>query len=85
AGVEEERTKAEGQRTSQTICRDVLFLPKAGMTNDQVPMTMSDVSGRKIMDLYPGENDVRSVSPGVYFLRSADGGRSAVTKVVIQR
>jgi hypothetical protein len=85
-GVREERTKAEGQRTSQTICRGVLCLPKAGMTNDQVPMTMSDAAGRKVMDLHPGRNDVSRVAPGVYFLRSADGGRrSAVRKVVIQR
>ncbi len=40
------------------------------------------------MDLVPGENDVRHLSPGVYFVRPASGVKrdaSGVYKVVIQR
>lgn len=87
AGVEEERTKAEGQRTSQTICRGSLVLLEAvGGERSAIGAHLLDISGREVMDLYPGSNDVSGVSPGVYFLRSADGGkRSAVRKVVIQR
>jgi hypothetical protein len=45
-----------------------------------------DITGRKVMDLQAGLNDIRRIAPGVYFLRSADSGkRSAVTKVVIPR
>ena len=45
-----------------------------------------DVSGRKVADLHPGENDLRDLAPGAYFIRSAvDGQRNAVTKVVIAR
>jgi hypothetical protein len=45
-----------------------------------------DASGRVVMDLKPGPNDIRHVAPGVYFVRSADSGeRSAVRKVIIQR
>ncbi|UCG42235.1 MAG: hypothetical protein JSU73_10190 [candidate division WOR-3 bacterium] len=52
-----------------------------------------DIAGRRVMDLKPGENDIRHVAPGVYFVRTAvsgersavSGKRSAVRKVVIQR
>jgi len=38
-----------------------------------------DISGRKVLDLKPGANDVRQLAPGVYFVRPA------VMKVVIAR
>ena len=47
-----------------------------------------DITGRRVMDLEPGLNDIRHVAPGVYFLRSADiGERSAasVRKVIVQK
>jgi hypothetical protein len=45
-----------------------------------------DATGRKVMALRPGPNDVRHLPAGVYFLRMANGeGRMANTKVVIQR
>ncbi len=48
-----------------------------------------DISGRKVMDLKAGANDVRGLAPGVYFVRSEPSavGRqpSAVTKVVVTR
>ena len=52
-----------------------------------------DVSGRKVMKLAPGENDVSRLAPGVYFIKeqsaisSQYSGRdaSSVTKVVVQR
>jgi hypothetical protein len=31
-----------------------------------------DVSGRKVLDLQPGANDVGYLAPGVYFIRSED-------------
>jgi hypothetical protein len=58
-----------------TIARNTFFLPA------KVGMNLLDISGRKVMDLLPGENDVRHLSPGVYFVRQA----SSVYKVVIQR
>ncbi|MFO7638379.1 MAG: hypothetical protein R6X14_03610, partial [bacterium] len=45
-----------------TILRGVLNLPAAGMANDQFSMTMLDATGRKVMVLQPGENDVRHQS-----------------------
>jgi hypothetical protein len=58
-----------------------------------------DVSGRKVLDLLPGANDVRTLAPGVYFvvtpspLSSPPEGESvgvrrhsaSVTKVVVTR
>ncbi|MBN2465949.1 hypothetical protein JXD38_10055 [candidate division WOR-3 bacterium] len=46
-----------------------------------------DISGRKVMELRPGENDIRCLSPGVYFVHSSlDTWRSPlVTKVVVAR
>jgi len=40
-----------------------------------------DMSGRRVMELRPGENDIGRLSPGVYFVRTA----VSVRKVVIQR
>lgn len=48
-----------------------------------------DISGRKVLDLHPGANDVRALAPGVYFLRgprTADGSPdAAVRRVVVTR
>jgi hypothetical protein len=45
-----------------------------------------DISGRKVMSLSPGPNDVRHLPAGVYFMRAANGeGRMASAKVVVQR
>jgi YVTN family beta-propeller protein len=68
-----------------TIVRGFLNLQSA-IWYLQSGIVLLDVTGRKVMDLLPGENDVRHLSPGVYFLRSADSGeRPAVRKVVVQR
>jgi hypothetical protein len=68
-------------RIAPTIVRAVLHLPGTEMTNAQYPMTLLDVTGRRVMDLQPGDNDVRHLSPGVYFVRQA----SSVHKVVLTR
>jgi hypothetical protein len=48
-----------------------------------------DITGRRVMDLRPGENDIRHLAPGVYFVRRpmTEDGRpgAAVRKVIIQR
>ena len=50
--------------------------------------TLLDVAGRHVMDLTPGENDIRHLAPGVYFVFRASGVKrkaSSVHKVVFQR
>ena len=76
-----------------TVLRGVLFLPKMGtVPSGTVPIfgpSLLDVSGRKVLNLSPGANDVRALAPGVYFVRTGPSavGRqpSAVTKVVVTR
>jgi hypothetical protein len=82
-GVDEKRPTAHSRPPTATVCRGSLVLPRT-----LEPWTLVSVAGRKVMDLQPGENDIRHLAPGVYFVRSADSGtRSAVPvrKVVIQR
>jgi hypothetical protein len=43
--------------------------------------TLLDASGRNVMELVPGPNDVSRLAPGVYFVRQGAG----VHKVVITR
>jgi len=52
------------------------------MNNDQFPMTMHDATGRKVMTLKPGDNDIRHLVPGVYFVRRDD---RSVARVVLLR
>jgi aminopeptidase N len=40
-----------------------------------------DISGRKVLDLHAGRNDVSRLAPGVYFVVA--GGGQSVTKVVV--
>jgi len=41
------------------------------------------VSGRKVMVLDPGRNDLRHLSPGVYFVRFAGKNEMVTTKMVL--
>jgi hypothetical protein len=91
AGIAEETSNAElrAPNSSPTVVRGVLLLPEATSPNLQAPSCLLDVSGREVMDLKPGVNDVSHLSPGVYFLRSEPSAvsrqPSAVTKVVVTR
>ena len=95
-GVAEEEPNDEGRMTNgATIVRGVLFLPRtlesqSGRPRAQpsTPWTLFSLSGQQVMTLHPGPNDVRQLSPGIYFVISdADGGHNASsrTKIVIQR
>ncbi len=76
-GVAQGSPKAEGQRTSQTICQSMLTL--AGSQ----PADLLDIAGRKVIELKPGQNDVRHIAPGAYFVRrDAD---NSTAKVVVQK
>jgi hypothetical protein len=84
------RTREQGA----TFVRGVLFLPRymteSSDVSDRVPnLALLDISGRKVLDLKPGPNDVRALAPGVYFVRGpeTEDGRpgAAVRKVVVAR
>ncbi|MEO0070249.1 MAG: hypothetical protein ABIK18_05610, partial [candidate division WOR-3 bacterium] len=77
-GIEEGfQPTANRSRQTATIVRNVLRWEKTGdrrpMTDDGSAAFLVDVTGRKVFDLKPGENDVRHLSPGVYFIRSGSG------------
>ena len=71
-----------------TIVRGSLNL-QSSISNRQ-SAELLDASGRKVLELQTGANDVRRLSPGVYFVRG-EGSRargaegSRVTKVVVTR
>ncbi len=48
-------------------------------------VSLLDIGGRKVLDLHPGANDVRSLAPGVYFVREAQAQAQAVRKIVVTR
>jgi hypothetical protein len=89
-GVAEQPPAPHNVQPLATIVRKVLLLPR-DMTelpgnSDRVPRpVLLDVSGRRVLDLKPGANDVSRLSPGVYFLREAQAHAQAVRKVIIAR
>jgi DNA-binding beta-propeller fold protein YncE len=75
-------------KVGPTVVRSVLHLPASDFERG-TPIVLMDVSGRKVLDLRPGPNDVRTVAPGVYFVREEPQASSsrpqAVRKVVVTR
>ena len=70
SGIAVRETLPPGSGASPTVvARGRFFLQQSGMTNGQVSITMSDITGQKVMNLRPGVNDVSALAPGVYFLR----------------
>jgi hypothetical protein len=77
---------AQGDRGRKaTIIGGVLRLPPASSVGHVASSVLLDICGRKVLDLRPGLNDVRRLSPGVYFLRSAVSGGWKVEKTLAVR
>jgi hypothetical protein len=86
-GVEETMNDERGtMHVAASIVGGKLFLPEASSRKPQAT-SLLDISGRKVMDLKPGANDVRHLAPGVYFVRAVSRELSAVScrKVVVTR
>jgi hypothetical protein len=67
-GVEESAvSEARRAKAGPTMARDVLFLPASLLT---LSCGLFDPTGRKVMSLRPGPNDVSRLRPGVYFLNT---------------
>jgi len=78
-----------GRGPAPTVVRGVLYVPGLGHNPDSPSgiglcpaLCLLDATGRRVMELATGANDVRRIAPGVYFIVS---GRSVVRKVVITR
>jgi YVTN family beta-propeller protein len=91
-GTNELPRTPESARFGATMVRWVLSV------TGSLDAVLLDITGRRVMDLKPGENDIRHISPGVYFVREGPRGQgsegsarelagcaSSVRKVVIQR
>jgi len=88
AGIQQGDSRAAAGRPLPTIVRGVLLLPEAvGDKRLAVGAHLLDISGRKVLDLKPGTNDVRALAPGVYFVRTAQAQAQAqaVRKVVLTK
>ena len=91
AGIQETPSAELRPTNGVTILRGVLFLPRDGAGHDpnarhlgSCPKpVMLDASGRRVMPLRPGANDVGSLSPGVYFVRGTQA--RAVRKIILTR
>jgi len=90
-GIQETTNEKRGtMNDGPTIIRGVLFLGAGRDANvlhlGSCPKPcLLDISGRKVMNLRPGANDVRALAPGVYFVREAQAQAQAqaVRKVVV--
>ncbi|MBN2564854.1 MAG: exo-alpha-sialidase, partial [Candidatus Eisenbacteria bacterium] len=86
-GIAEGTPNAElrAPNSGPTVVRGVMYLPRS--LDPSVPTCLLDISGREVMDLKPGANDVSLLSPGVYFVREAQAQAQAqaVRKIVVTR
>jgi hypothetical protein len=94
---ESHRPQATSSNFEPTIIRGILLLPRdmtaladrgrGGQTaavSDRVPTpVLLDISGRKVLDLHAGQNNVSGLAPGVYFIRwvpNVERGASSVER-----
>ena len=90
SGVEDDpKPQTPDSRPATTIIRGTLFLARS--LDPSIPSSLLDVSGRTMLDLKPGANDVSHLSPGAYYLmeHSASGGKGLAPtsrrKVIVTR
>ncbi|MBM3313948.1 T9SS type A sorting domain-containing protein [candidate division WOR-3 bacterium] len=85
-----QRTSSAEVRTPNpgpTIVRGVLNLEAYSRQHTAYRAELLDVSGRRVLDLHPGANDVSRLAPGVYFVRAVahESSVGGCRKVVIAR
>jgi hypothetical protein len=83
-GVEEPKpSPAQTRFPAPAIVRGVLVLGAVdSRQNAGYRAELLDISGRKVLDLVPGANDVRALAPGVYFLRGAQAQAIGPIRIV---
>ncbi len=75
----EERTSRSGRAPGQTVCRGTLIVP------DGRGAVLFDMSGRQVMKLRQGENDVRGLAAGVYYLRLTQSRAISLSRKLVKR
>ena len=84
-GVEEATNdEREAMNVLPTVVCGVLFLPESANHGPQAT-SLLDVSGRKVMSLRAGANDVSRVCTGVYFIREGRAQDRAMRKIILTR
>ncbi len=68
-----------------TIARGVLRWEVDGSQQTGDGGELLDASGRRVMLLHPGPNDVRALAPGVYFISTGGASRAGSARVVLLR
>jgi hypothetical protein len=84
-GIEQqENTEVTRAIGGATVVRGTLFQPEVAGSSSRTA-SLLDISGRKVLDLHTGANDVRRLAPGVYFVRESGAQAQAqvVRKVVL--
>lgn len=82
--IAEQQPKPESQLIIPTVVRSVLKLKPVSSLRSSV--FLLDITGRKVLDLKPGANDIRHLAPGVYFVRQTTkimNERLIIRKVLI--
>ncbi len=89
-GTEVASRRATDRLPVPTIVRGSLLLPRdmtdfrSGKSGRVPRSALLDVSGRRVLDLHPGENDLGSLAPGAYFLRTTDAdGKPTTSRLVL--
>jgi hypothetical protein len=87
--AEPRRGEWKQARKGASVVRGVLDLEVGSRQKTAYRAELLDVSGRKVLDLHPGANDVRALAPGVYFIREEPQATSlkpqAIRKVILTR
>jgi phosphoribosylformylglycinamidine (FGAM) synthase PurS component len=82
-GIQEDPAlQPSGFKPAASIIRGLLFLPASPLT---IHTSLFDITGRQVMALRPGVNDVSALSPGVYFVRFSAGGKVSTGRVALIR
>ncbi len=83
SGIEEvDSGRLKAGRRTPTVVRGVLRVPDSSFGNRHSTLALIDITGREVLGLVPGANDVRHLGPGVYYVVPGDG--TARTKVIVQ-
>jgi aminopeptidase N len=81
-GIEETpNAEVRTMNSLPTVVRGVLLLGDCPRTGTVPKAVLLDISGRKVLDLHSGANDVSRLAPGVYFVLEAQ--TRTVRKVVL--
>jgi YVTN family beta-propeller protein len=83
------KPQATRNKPVPTVVRGVLFLGDCPRTGTVPKTVLLDISGRKVLDLHAGANNVSRPAPGVYFVREQSQAASprpqAIRKTLVTR